>query len=345
MKASVRNALIGIIAVILIGGYAGYNFYMQSQQGEMFGDVGSQEVKEDESFTVTNGTVSYTVFDVGVGSAILAKSKSVEALIDTGTEESADNLLKALKGKIDGELEYLVLTSSSKNRLGGLEKICAEYDVGTCVVGEMGDMEKYVWKSLSTEGEVVNGADLSYDIGEGATLFIIKPSVSSDDPLDRCLVTNFTFGETGFVSLSDAGKEEISRAFGNIYTANVIVPSRNGDATINKVVPDLSYKYVAVPNVKGSGPAEGSLDEMLRGKIYVTGVLGELEFTSDGKEVYATDEKAKDDVLTGIRNEKREAEAKAEREALEKERKEEKEEGEGEASSEESEAERSMPIS
>ena len=309
LRTSARNALVVILCVLALGGYMAYRYYQGVQNRAAFGDVSGPEVEEDgDSFKLVEGTVSCTVFNVGAGDAILLKSKDKEALIDTGTEKSADALVKSLKSKVDGSLDYLILTSPAEGRLGGLAKVC---DITTCIVGEMGEQEKYVWSNLSDKGKIVNGDNLSYDIGDAATLFVIKPEVSSDDPLDRSLVTYFTFGGTGFLSLSDAGKEEISRAFGSVGTVNTVVLSRNGNAKVNAVVPDYNYQYLVASNTKTSEPANGSLTDVVRGTLYVTGTVGDLEFVSDGENLYLADEDEKIEILKEIEAAEKEAAEKA----------------------------------
>lgn len=321
MKASVRNGLIIAICVLLAGSYVGYETYMRVNTEDQFGEVeGTQDLQDDETFAVTNGTVSYTVYSVGQGEAILIQNKGTEALIDTGTKESAADLCKKLKNKIKGDLEYLVLTSPTEGRVGGLEEVCKNFAVKTAIVGEMGEQEKYVWRNLSTAGRVVNGDNLSYDVGEAATLFIIKPEVSSDDPLDRSLTTYFNFGTTGFFALSDAGKEEISRAFGSVTNMGVLTLSRNGLVDVNKVIPSNNYGYVNVSTANKEDSLYTDLSDIVKGSIYVTAVVGDLEYVSDGTNIELTDEDKKEDILDEIEDRKRDAEREAQKKARDEEK-------------------------
>lgn len=321
MKASVRNALLVTLCVVLFGSYVGYRFYTGVNKEDLFGDIGGgQDLQEDDSFVLTSGAITYTVYSVGEGEAILIQNSGTEALIDTGTKESSESLVKKLKGKIHGDLEYLVLTSPSEGRLGGLEAVCENFNIKNCIVGEMRDQEKFVWRNISKAGKVINGDNLSYDIGGAATLFIIKPDVSSDDPGDRSLVTYFNYGTTGFLALSDAGKEEISRAFGNVSDVSVIVPARFGEEGVNRVVPDGRYAYVAVSNTSKSKPASGSLSEVISGTTYVTGVVDDLVFMSDGSKVTLTGEELKEDRLDAIDDKRKEVEDEAKKKEREEER-------------------------
>ncbi len=296
MKPSFKKGLAIFIAVALIGGYAGFIVYRNAHSGDIYGGIKSEDLQEDDSFTVTSGAVSYTVFNLGSGEAILIRCGGTEALIDMGTEKKAKKLCKELKDRVRGDLDYLVLTGPDDKRLGGAEMILSEFTVGTCVVGEMGDKASSVNSIVSSAGTKVDGDNLAYDIGDNATLFIVKPEVSSDDPNDRSLITYFTFGNTGFVTLSDAGKEEISRAFGNIGSCNLIVLAQHGSA-VNKAIPGSNYNYCIATAGKDSGLPDPEVTDAIRATYYTTGATGTLEFVSDGSDITLSNEEDVENAL------------------------------------------------
>ena len=295
MKPSFRNAMLILAIIVIFGGYTGSRYYISTHMPDRLGGINTQDLQEDDSFTVTRGSAEYTVLKAGQGEAILIKKGAVEVLIDTGTKESAKKLCKRLKSEISGSLDYLILTSSSAGRLGGLKRIMKDFTVDTCIVGEMGDMKDEISDMTAQAVAVVAGDNLAYDIGDDATVFIIKPDVSSDDVRDRSLVTYFTFGETGFLALSDAGKEEISRAFGNVSACDVVVLSRNGTKEVNMAVPQKYYKYVVASASRERSMFSEDLAESLgRQDLYYTGVTGTLKFITDGTNI----ELDKEDVIS-----------------------------------------------
>lgn len=316
-KSSFKIGVVVAMFLILAGAYIGYDIYTRAKVADQFGDVGTEKVQEDATFTITEGAASYTVFDAGGGEAILVQREGVDVLIDTGAKESATELCKKIKGKVTGGIDYLVLTSPSEGRIGGIEEIFNNFDVDVCVIGEMGKQEKRVWAQTSKAETIVNGDNLSYDVGDAATLFVIKPEVSSSDPFDRSLVTYFSFGTTGFLALSDAGKEEISRAFGNVSSCNVVVLARNGDPKANEAVPDNSYDYIVAAAGKKSKASGGEITEKLRGDYFVTGIVGDMEFVTNGSDVMLTDQDAKEDILEAIEEAKENAEKEAQKAAAE----------------------------
>lgn len=298
VKPKVKLITAVIIMVIALGTYTGFRIYLSRNAADPFGDISKQDIADDDTFVVSEGTAKYKVYDTGKGEAILFKAGDVEALVDTGTEEHADALVNSLQEEITGDLDYLILTSPAAGRVGGFDKVASTLSIKTCVIGELGDKAREIRSKLKGCDKILVGADLSMDAGAGATLSIIKPEVSSSDQRDRSLITYFTFGETGFVALSDAGKEEISRAFGDITDCNVIVLSSYGAEEPNMALSEGNYGVTCVVSAdKKSGNPSDALSDHLKGTVVTTYDLGTLEFLSDGSSVELVekeDEKSED---------------------------------------------------
>ena len=300
VKSSVKLIAVISIAVIFLGTYTGVRMYQNAHQENPFGDIRQQDLADDDSFQVTEGSAKIKIFDVGQGEAVLIKSGKVEALIDTGTSASAESLVSDLKGEIRGSLDYLIITSPAEGRLGGIEAVTENFGVNTCILGEMGDKDAEIREKLASCGEVIDGKDLSLDIDANATLSVIKPAVSSSDSRDQSLITYFTFGKAGFVTLSDAGKEEISRAFGDIAGFNVIVLSRYGSEEPNMAIPAGSYNTYSIASTSSeSGFPSETLADHLKGKVFATWSSGTLEFTTDGSSVDLVEREEEEDDTDG----------------------------------------------
>ena len=289
VKSSVKLIALIAVVVILAGTYAGLKIYNIRNIIDPYGDIQDQRLDNDEGYVLSEETALFKVYKIGKGEAILIKLCSVEALIDTGPENKADKLVKKVKKDVTGSLDYLILTGPSVGRTGGLSKILQNFTVNTIVLGEMGENEDGIRRQIGTFGDsksVIDGADMSLDMGTNATLFIMKPEVSSDDPGDHSLVTYFTYGDTGFLALSDAGKEEISRTYGNVSVLNAIVLARYGATDVNMSVPEGNYGcFVIASATKDSGFPTEELSDHLNGTFLSTGKDGTIELISDGKSV------------------------------------------------------------
>ena len=295
VKSKVKLIAVAVAVVIALGAYAGYTFYRSAHSPNTYGGIGDADVSYDDSFTLTDGNADYIVFDVGAGEAILAKSGTTEILIDTGDKAHAKALAKELKGRISGDLDYLVLTGPADGRTGGLGKILKKYNVGVCILGEMGEKDAEIREKLSVCKEVTDGTNLSYDIGTAGTFSVIKPDVSSNEPGDRSLVTYFRFGDAGFLALSDAGAEEVSRAYASAEACNVVVLARNGAEKPNMALPAGSFGVIYVAStVKEAGFPSDALREHLNSTMYSTCEGGTVEFTTGGSGVQLVEKKAEE---------------------------------------------------
>ena len=298
VKTSVKLITAVVVLVLSLGTYTGIRIYQLRNNPDPYGDISSQDLADDDSFTVADGSANYTVLNLGQGEAIRVKVGNVEALIDTGPADKSKELMKALKENVSGQLEYLVITSPAPGRTGGIGAVVDGMSVGTCVYCDLGEEGGEIREKLLKCKTAFPGKDMSLDMGVDATLSIIKPEVSSSDARDQSLVTYFTYGTTGFVGLSDAGKEEISRAFGDIVMSNVVVLSQYGASEPNMAIPEGNYSTTFIASAaKDSGVPTEELTDHLKGSVLTTSSEGNINLVSTGsvvERVLPAEEETKD---------------------------------------------------
>lgn len=295
LKTSVKIWSLVIIFILFMGSYIGIRVYQLKNYVNPFGDVGSADSVDDPIEVETvNVSASYNIFDVGDGESILMKCGDKEALVDTGSAESAADLVKKLEGKISGDLDYLVLTSPSEKRLGGVPAVLRKYNVKNCIHADYssGD-DKESELDLKLRGwfggkstKVITGESTSYDIADGVTMFIIKPEVSSSDLNDKSLVTYFKAGELSAIAFSDAGKEEIARALSGIDGSDVVVFPQFGQSQMVPRIKDSVYSnYYVASASKESGFPTPEISEIYYSTVYSTGKSGDITFNIEGMEL------------------------------------------------------------
>lgn len=242
VKSSVKITLLVILVVSVIGSYAGIKVYQLKNAVNPYGDVDSANItEEDDGEILLDGEkATYRVLDVDDGEAILISFGTTEVLIDTGSSKGSVKLGKELKGKIVGTLDYLILTSPDERRVGGLKLVADSYKIGTTIyapsIEDSSEIRSIAWKASEW---LVPAKSTSYDLGEDATLSLLLPKVSSDDPADKSVITYFTLGDVGCLSLSDAGKEEVSRAMEGVGDVSLLVLGKFGDLKIYNLVEGL----------------------------------------------------------------------------------------------------------
>lgn len=277
VKSSVKITAISIVLLFTVLGYAGWMYHQNLNATNPYGDVGEEDIDDRKEYNLTKVPATYTVLNVGGGEAILVSYKETEALIDAGSEKSSKKLLKALKGKVKGELDYLILTSGSDGRVGGAAAVVGAFDVTNCFVGEIQnpDLERTLKENVK---ELKRAEGTTLPLGQGVSLSLIKPKVSSKEIQDRSIITYFQYVDFGFLALSDAGEEEISRAMPSVAATSLaaVVLPQHGNADLAKKLADTFRANYYVASTSDKKLPE-TLFEWYR-ELGVTAVNGEMRF-------------------------------------------------------------------
>lgn len=300
IKTSVKLGVLAFIFVVSLSSWIGYRIYMMNNYVNPFGEVEEEknevEIIDDEEAGTISEEAYYEVLNVGGGEAIFIRCNGIEALVDTGTKDSSKDLMKALSGKVSGKLDYLLITSPSALRTGGVASVSKEYQIGTCILGELGeDGKKAVGQDIAGKADrIVDGKSASYDFGEGVTLFVIKPEVSSSDANDRSLVTYFKVKDHGFIAFSDAGKEETARASSGIAQCEAIVLPQHGTGdSIKSISKTITATTIIASAAKDSGFPSAEIEEMFYDRVFSTGKTGNISFLiKNDKVACSTDEES-----------------------------------------------------
>lgn len=286
VKTSVKIGVVSFVLVVSLASWIAYRVYLMKTYVNPFGEVDaskeeSVELIDDEDIGTVSAEAYYDVLDLAGGEAIFIRCNGIEALVDTGTKDSSKALVKELSGKVSGKLDYLIITSPSAQRTGGVAAVAKEYQIGTCVLGELGESGKRaVGRDIAGKADrVVDGKSASYDFGEGVTLFVIKPEVSSSDVKDRSLVTYFKVKDHGFLAFSDAGREEVARASSGIQTCEAVVLPQHGTGdSIKNISKTITASTFVASSPKDSGFPSPEIEEMFYDRVFSTGKAGTISF-------------------------------------------------------------------
>lgn len=89
------------------------------------------------------GSLEAVFFDVGKGDCILFSTEGKHVLVDTGYEDTAEDVLEALRARGVQALEAMVVTHYDKDHVGGAARIAGEIPVGTFYLPDyVGDADK-----------------------------------------------------------------------------------------------------------------------------------------------------------------------------------------------------------
>ena len=285
VKTSVKLGVLAFLIIVGLSSWIGYRIYLMKTYVNPFGEVETAddyvEIDDDVEMGTITKPASYEILDLDGGEGIFLRCGNVEALIDTGNEKSTEKLMAALKGNVRGNLDYLVLTAPSAQRTGGVSAVAKEYQIGTCILGELGEAGKRkVGQDIGGKADrIIAGKSASYDFGEGVTLFVIKPDVSSSDIKDKSLVTYFKVKDIGFIAFSDAGREEVARALTGIQSCEAVVLPQHGEGdSIKKISKTVTASNFIASAAKDSGFPSAELEEMFYSRVFGTGKSGTISY-------------------------------------------------------------------
>lgn len=288
MKPKVKMGIFVFFLVVLLGGIVSYKYYL-IQNADPFGEIDNGLEADNEAELVDYETATYTVIDVPGGEAIFIDDGDVEVLIDTGCKNTTDKLLSSLEGKVDGMLDYLIITNDSEKRTGGLNAVYKEYEVDKTILGNL-SISKAKISELAKKHSITveEGGDNSYSVNK-SMLATMRPTVTSNNVEDKCLVTVFSINGKNIVALSDAGTEEVERCLGSLGAYELVVLSQQGNEKSNKALLGGS-EYATAGNIvascrKGDGFPSNAFLEQYSFNAYATYNSGNIEFLIDESNV------------------------------------------------------------
>ena len=302
LKTSVKITALVLIVIIAFSGYLYYKIQQMRSYTEPEGTITDTNPKDNEG---ENGKISpiggdeeeeeetslltYKVYDLEQGEAILVKTDEKVVLIDTGSKKSKKELVKKVEEDTAGEIDYLIFTADDPDKLGGMKAIKKNFTVKHIIYGDLGKNEEKVLK-IFKDSEILDEKETTIDIGYSATVMTLMPKSRSTDKNDRSIICNVSYGDTYFWSMSNAGAAEEKKLVDIIdESISVFVPARRGDDTTNYILNVTEPTFVAIPLNRGDKVSEQFLNRCSSGEIYDTQKCGDLTFESDKNSVTMQD--------------------------------------------------------
>lgn len=280
-----------------------------TMQNEMQTDVISKETilteettnpsQQEESMQNSNQSTSVTVhfIDTGNSDSILISDNGKYMIIDGADNNDEEMLVDYINDLNIKKIDYVVLTHPDADHSGGLDAVIRNFEIGQVFVGN-GDADTKTYKDFINEAirkKLQPSVPLSgktFQLGEGTFTFYNQES-TFEDVNDNSLITLFTFGDTKFLFMGDAGKEvERQLPLDKIGKVDVLKVGHHGSKTssaeefIKSIAPTYSIICAGRDNKYGH-PHQVTLDtiEKYGSMIYRTDTHGTIFVESNGREI------------------------------------------------------------
>ena len=262
----------------------------------------------DAELLATSQT-TVTVLDVGQGDSVLIGQDGQYCLIDTGTSESRDTLVRDLRQAGITGLQYLVLTHPHADHTGGAIAVLENFPVEELLlpVWEPEDTGASDWprglRDQAADGgtsvvETVAGD--CYLLGNG-TLQILwggNAETGDSDANNASLCLLFEAGDFRYLATGDAEKEveqELVDHYGTALQADLYKAGHHGSSTsssealLSVVRPQAAVISCGVDNDYGH-PHRETLQRLaaVGAAIYRTDTMGTITFTYEDGALSAT---------------------------------------------------------
>lgn len=244
--------------------------------------------------------------DVGQGDSALIQVNNRNMIIDTGTTESADNLVKYLKDKGIAQIDYLIVTHPHEDHIGGATTILKNFEVKNFyspkITSNTKTFENMI-RELQNKNLKINtlkgGVDPGIDLGENTKLEIFTPNKEQYEDLNNYSpIIKITYGDNSFIFTGDAETESEKEALslGKNLKADVLKVGHHGSSSstskelLNAVNPSIAIISVGKDNKYGH-PTKSTLNKLNKKniKVYRTDLEGTITLISDGKNITKKD--------------------------------------------------------
>lgn len=299
---------VGMIGLIFIGGTLCFYGVRELQKAldPGYGKIETVEVdsnktdlNKDPDEKEAGETLTCVTFNCGDALSVLVDIGSVEVLYDTGYAETSKDISKKLSKYVDGELDYLILSHSHADHVGGTPQIAKDYRIGTVITsGEKdGSSSQFTAaeEALKKEGcEVLDDADMDFDLSGGATLSItdfLDPG-DTDNPNDLSVVANVRYGKSQILITGDSEKEAENAMLGKFSDITLLVAGHHLSNTANSLLllkewnPEIIFASCKGKDSEYGFPHKAALQRCLSvtDEVYATFKSGDLIYTTDGDE-------------------------------------------------------------
>jgi competence protein ComEC len=237
-----------------------------------------------------------TVLDVGQADSTVIQSGNSLMLIDAGSNNSADNLVKTLKNLGVTKLDVVIGTHPHEDHIGGLDNVINQFDIGQVYLPDITSNTQTFEDVLEAlENKKLNITDpipgTAFNLGSATCTILAPNSLSYGEINDYSIVIRIKYGNISFLLAGDAATTSENEILAKSFTlkSDVLKVGHHGSSTSTseKYLSSISPRYAVISVGQGNDyghPHKETLDKLTTAgiKVYRTDLDGTVTFTSDG---------------------------------------------------------------
>ncbi len=247
----------------------------------------------------SNDALKAHYLDVGQGDSIFLELPNKETmLIDSGTFENADKIIKYIKDLKYSKIDYVVGTHPHADHVGALADVLKAFDIGKIYMPDAtttGFTYENLLKTIKEKGMKITRAKAGVNIfsGNDFTAEMIAPVNDSYDDLNNySAVIKITYKAKTFLFMGDAETKSEGEITASVK-ADVIKIGHHGSSSSTSVsfLKKVSPKYAVISVGAGNSyghPTKQTLDRLnsVGCQVFRTDLLGTIVISSDGESIH-----------------------------------------------------------
>jgi len=246
-----------------------------------------------------NNIVTHFI-DVGQGDCILIQVNNKNLLIDSGTTDSKQKLIRYLKNNNITKLDYVVATHPHEDHIGGMSSIIKTFDIGEFYAPKaIASSQTFVdmVRALRNKNLKIKIAkpNMYLDLGPDTSCVMLSPnSTTYENTNDYSCVIKVSYKNSTYLFTGDTEQLAEQELIDNGYNlkAQVLKVAHHGSKTstsqnfLNEVSPKIAVISCGAYNTYGH-PNKETLDKLkgINSIIYRTDIDKNIVLISDGTNI------------------------------------------------------------